>query len=301
MSILWSVPLWCLLTTLGLAVSFLPRWAEMKLGPLLGRAAALFGLFKNRIALANIMLALPELGPKGARRLMELNTEHMGTLFFEYVHLFSPIPGHFRRYIAKNSVLEGVEHWRAARAKGKGVIFFCPHLGFWETMAASAGLAGLEPVIVTKVLKPGWLDAKITACRSSTGTTAAYHPGSITTLLRTLRKGGSICFMNDQYARPPMGLPVNFFGRKVDTLSAVASLAKRTGAAVVPAYGYRDSAGVNRIVIEPELDLGTDLEDIAGATQVVAARVEKWVRRRPEQWLWIHRRFKNSTAALSPA
>jgi KDO2-lipid IV(A) lauroyltransferase len=301
MSIFLSVPLWFVLTAVGLAVSLLPRRLEVWLGRRLGRLSLLVGGFKGRTALKNINLAMPELGPAAARELMERNAEHMGILFFEYGHIFSPIPGHFRRYVAKNSRLGGLENWRKASAKGKGVIFFCPHIGFWEMMAASAGLAGLAPLVVTKVLKPGWLDRKITQCRSSTGTTAAYHPGSIVALLRTLRKGGSVCFMNDQYARPPMGLPVVFFGQKVETLSAVAALAKRTGAAVVPASGYRDAAGLNHVNIEPEMEFGATLDDTVAATQSVATHVEGWVRAHPDQWLWIHKRFKHSVPAAASA
>jgi KDO2-lipid IV(A) lauroyltransferase len=160
-------------------------------------------------------------------------------------------------------------------------------------LAASGGLAGMPLTVVTTVLKPAWLDKQITKARLSTGVRAAYHPGSVPAVLRALRKGESVAFMNDQYARPPMGVRVRFFGVMVDTLAAVGPLAKRTGAAIVPASAYRDAQGVSHVVIEPELDLGESLDSPEKSTQALASKVESWVRARPEQWLWIHRRFKN--------
>jgi len=102
--------------------------------------------------------------------------------------------------------------------------------------------------------------------------------------------------MNDQYAPPPMGEPAVFFGVRVFTLAVVGALAKRTGAAVLPVLSYRGPDGVMVVEIEPALDpLALD----GDATQAVAARVEAWVRRYPDQWLWIHRRFKNLSEAAT--
>jgi lauroyl/myristoyl acyltransferase len=160
--------------------------------------------------------------------------------------------------------------------------------------AAAGGLAGVEPTVVTTILKPDWLHRQITKCRQSTGVSMAYHPGSMTTIMRTLRKGGSVAFMNDQYSNPPAGLPVMFFGAKVNTLGAVGPLANRTGAAIVPVSTWRDQTGFSHVVVEPELELGSDLADAEKATTAIAAHVEGWVRAHPEQWLWIHRRFKHA-------
>lgn len=293
MSVWLSLPLRAVLLCAGLAASFLPRSWELRLGPALGRLVLRLGLFKSAIARENIRRCLPELDAAGIERLLTRNYEHYGNLFFEFLHFFSPIPGHYRRYAESVSRLEGRENWERASAKGAGVLFVACHLGFWEMLAAAGGLSGMPLTVVTTTLKPRWLDEMITARRLSTGVRAAYHPGSVPSVLRALRKGESVAFMNDQYARPPMGVPVRFFGVDVDTLAAVAPLAKRTGAAIVPVSAYRDEAGVSRVVIEPELDLGEAQGDAKAGTQVLAAKVEQWVRRRPEQWLWIHRRFKN--------
>lgn len=290
---LLSAPLWLLLSALGLLVSFLPRRAELWLGPRLGRLVLGLGGFKHLIVRENIRRCFPELGAQARQALLERNFEHYGNLFFEFLHFFSPLPGHYRGYALRNSKLEGREHWERASDKGKGVIFVSCHVGFWEMLAAAGGLAGFPLTVVTTVLEPRWLDRKMTACRLSTNVRAACHPGSIPAVLKALRRGESVAFMNDQYARPPMGIPVPFFGVKVHTLGAVAPLAQRTGAAIVPVSCYREADGVSRVVVEPELELGPALADPEKATEIIAAVVERWVRRRPEQWLWLHRRFKN--------
>lgn len=291
--ILLSAPLWLVLFAGGLAVSFLPRRAELWLGKRLGRMVLACGGFRHRVAYDNIRRCLPELGPEGWKALLRGNFEHYGVLFFEFMHFFSPVPGHYRRYARRNSRLVGRENWERAHAKGKGVIFVSCHVGYWEMLAAGGGLSGFAPLVVTTILKPGWLHRKITACRLSTDVRAAYHPGSVPQVLRELRRGGSVAFMNDQYAGPPMGIPVPFFGVKAATLAAVGPIAQRTGAAIVPVSCHRDEDGISIVVVEPELDLGPALSDAGEATALLAAKVEGWVRRHPAQWLWIHRRFKN--------
>jgi KDO2-lipid IV(A) lauroyltransferase len=293
LSILLSVPLYALLFALGCVALCLPRALELRLGPLLGRTAMRLGLFKPKIAYENISRAMPELGPEGWKQLQRRNFEHYGILFFEFIHFFAPWPGHYRAYARRVSRLEGYENWQRANAKGRGVIFVASHVGFWEMLAAAGGLAGMPLTVVTTVLKPAWLHKKIAACRRSTGVSQAHHPGALPAVLRALRAGGSVAFMNDQYAPPPMGVPVRFFGVEVATLGAVAAIAQRTGAAVVPVSCHRDEGGLSRVVVEPELELGAAHEDTRAATQIMAAKVEGWVRRHPEQWLWIHRRFKN--------
>ena len=275
----------------GLAVSFLSRRVELWLGPVLGRLVLGLGLFKRKIAFDNIRHCFPELERQGWQRFLERNFEHYGLLFLECLHFFSPFKGHYRSYMARNSVLEGYDNWKRAHDKGKGVLFIACHLGYWEMLAAAGGIRGMPLTVVTKVLKPRWLHDQIAAARLSTGIRAVYHPGAGTAILKALRKGESVAFMIDQYTRPSMGLPVRFFGMKVYALAAVGLLAKRTGAAVVPAHTYRDKDGTSHIVIEPEVAL----ESAEKITQVLASKVEQWVRQHPDQWLWIHRRFKNVT------
>jgi len=292
MNIFASAALRVLLTTIGLVGSFIPRSFELWAGPILGRLICTLGLFKVRTARENIGNCFPELSETERETLLKKNYEHYGILFFEFLHFFSPISGHYRRYMQSISVVEGLENWKTAHDKGKGVLFVASHVGFWEALAAGGAMAGIPLTVVTTILKPAWLNDKITAQRTSTEVKAVYHPGAGKPVLRELRKGRSVAFMNDQYASAPMGMPVEFFGVRVETLSAVGPLARRTGAAVVPVGTYRDENGISHVVISPELDLGEAIEDTEAATQILAKGVEDWVRTYPEQWLWIHRRFK---------
>lgn len=292
---LWqSAPLWLVLNAAALAVGLLPRRLELALGRALGRLALRVDPKRRRIAEENLSRCLPDRPPEARRRLLEANYEHYGVLALELLHMFSPLPGHYRRYARRIAVLEGFEHWKRASDKGKGLIFASCHLGNWEMMVAMGALHGIPLTMVTRHLKPEWLHRRVERARLSVAVKAAYQPRTLPTLMRALRNGESVGFVIDQYAPPPMGVPARFFGATVDTLGAVGPLAQRTGAAVVPVSTRRDEDGIVHVVIEPELDLGEALADQRRSTQALADRVEAWIRACPEQWLWVHRRFKNA-------
>lgn len=272
-------------------VSFLPRSLELRLGSLLGCALLFIKSKRRKIASENIRRCLPELGSGGWRKLLNQNYRHYGILAFELLHMFSPLPHHWARYARKNSVFEGLDHWRAANKKGKGVLFVASHLANWELMAAAGAFCGIPITMVTKHLKPEWLHRKIESSRLSSGVSAAYEPRTLPLIMRALRKGESVGFVLDQYAGPPLGIPVKFFNVEVGTLAAVGTLAQRTGAVVLPTRTYRDLNGIVHVCVEPALEFtDTSEQDITAA---LAQCVETWVRQHPAQWLWIHRRFKN--------
>jgi len=288
-----SAPLRCLAFLLGVAATLLPRGAETSAGKALGALILLLARKRRRVAEDNLRRCLPDLADEDREKLLRENFAHYGTTMVELMHMLSPLPGHYRRYAETACVLEGREHYTEAHAKGKGVIFVSSHVGNWEFLAAAGALQGIPITIVTRNIKPPWFKAKMEAARLSTGVRAAYQPRTMPTVLRALRKGDAVGFVIDQYALPPMGAKVRFFGYLVETLAAVGPLAARTGAAVLPASTYRDADGLLHTVIEPALDLGPDAKDPVKSTQMLAAMVERQVRAHPAQWLWGHRRFKN--------
>lgn len=277
----------------GLGVSILPRSFELWAGPKLGRFLLKIGKRRREVALDNIRRCFPELKEQGWERMLVSNYEHYGVLAFELLHLFSPVSGHYRRYAQKNAVLEGFENWKRANDLGKGVLFVASHLGNWELMVAAGALNGMPLTMVTKHLKPEWLHKKVERTRLTVGVKGAYEPRTLPVVMRALRNGESVGFVMDQYAGPPIGIPVPFFGVKVGTLAAVGTLAIRTGAAIIPVKTYRDEKGIVHVCVEPRLELGDRLNNEELATEALSGKVETWVREYPDQWLWIHRRFKN--------
>lgn len=225
---------------------------------------------------------------------------HLARLTWEIILLFGPV----KHYRDRHSVLEGLEHWKAAkeRAKGGGVICLSSHLGNWELMAGAGSRDGMDMMIVTKVLKPPFIFKGITRGRENIGVRATYEPQTFKDILRHLKRGGSVGMVIDQYAGPPVGIRVPFFGIPVGTQSAIAFIAKRTGAPVIPAYSYWDEVRDCRVVrMEPALEWITDPDpeqEIALNTAQMSAVVERQIFEHPAEWLWSHRRFKGDLSPL---
>ena len=296
-----SVLLWLVLTPAGLLASLFSRRFELWFGPRLGRFLLAVDPKRRRIAYDNISRCLPELGPSGWDKLLRENYEHYGILALEMLHQFSPIPGHFRRYADSITVLEGQEHWRKAHDKGKGVVLITGHFANWET-AGLIGAHGIPIMMAVRTLKPEWLDRRIVAARTSLDATLASGKRILPAMIKHLKGGGTVGFVLDQYAPPPMGVPAVFFGVKVDTQAAVGLLVSRTGAAIVPGFQRRDEKGMIRVVFQPEIVLSEEvLADPARSTEALVAHVEAWIRSHPAQWLWVHRRFKNVTWPARPS
>ena len=275
---------------LGLFVALLSRPAELALGRGLGRFALAVDFKRRRVARDNIRRCLPELGPAGWDALLRANYEHYAILTLELLHIFAPIRGHWLAYVERTTRLDGFANWKAANDKGEGALFCSAHLANWELMAAAGALAGIPITIVTRRLKPEWLHRWMEETRLSVGVRALYQPHTVPGVLRGLRAGASVGFVMDQYMPPPMGKPLNFFGVRVNTLTAIAPLARRTNAPITPVTQRRGADGEVVVAIEPEFALGADDD---ADNQRLSDLVEKWIRAEPAQWLWAHRRFKN--------
>ncbi len=293
-----------LLVLLGTLAALMPRAWTLALGAGLGRILRSLG-WRRKLIGSNLLMAYP-----GATD--ELRTErdrlergffdHFGRLVLEILIILSP---RWRDWVSSNVVMHGVEHWKQANSLGRGVLFVSNHLGNWEAMAAGMAQAGADVLIVTKHLKPEWLHQRMAAGRSSSGVRGTYEPKTLRDVLAHLKKGGTVGFVIDQYAGPPIGIRVPFFGVPVGTLSAPAVVARRTGAAVLPVHNYRDDSGRLHVFVGPSFEGFSEGKD--GAHRELASRLALWVseteksvRQHPSQWLWSHRRFKGDLSPLAP-
>ncbi len=195
--------------------------------------------------------------------------------------------------------LEGVEHVEQALAAGRGVMFFTGHFGFWE-LQVMVHAARFEPILmVARTLNNPLLEAMIERMRSRVGTRVIPRRGAVRGLLRGLLHHQSVGMMIDQHMHDRSAVTVEFFGRPAATTSAIAALALRTGVPVIPVFGLPLPGGRYRMVYETPVELpDPDSPDAVQAlTQRCTDVLETYVRRYPELWLWMHRRWRVAETA----
>ena len=223
---------------------------------------------------------------------------HVGLLTLEVLLLFGPL----RRFALGRCEIIGLDHWRAAKELNRGVILLANHVGNWEIMAATGVLHGdIDILLVTKRLKPAWLHAAIEKARLACRVRATYEPRTFKDVLRHLSGNGTVGIVLDQYAGPPVGVRVPFFGIPVGTHSVIATLAKRTGSPVLPVVNHRRPDGSFLVEIQAQVAWESDPDasrEVALNTARYAAVMESHVRAYPDQWLWTHRRFKGELGPL---
>jgi Kdo2-lipid IVA lauroyltransferase/acyltransferase len=191
-------------------------------------------------------------------------------------------------------VTHGLENYEKAFAKGKGVMFLTSHLGAFDLQITNMALRGLNPNIVGTALKDERLNELLWQYRNAYGAIAIERGKESVRLFKALKSGGSIAILIDQDTKVKSRF-VDFFGMKASTPIGATILALRTGAAVVPTYIYLDSDEKQQMHILPEIPLvitGDEETDLLVNTQNFTNFTEQIVREHPEQWVWMHERWK---------
>lgn len=269
----------------------LPLRAAEAVGRGAGRLYRLLDARRRRIVRENLAHAFPEKAPGELARLERAVFAHFGGLAAELLRCEKePLES----LLARVEVV-GLEHARAAASSGRGVFFSSPHLGNWEWAALVTGAQGFPVTVVARPLDNPFLDARLTAMRERTGCRIVSKRDAARGLLRTLREGGLVGILADQRARPPDAVLVPFFGRPASTTTAVARFAEKTGALFLPAVCLRTAPGRYRLVFSEPIDPATfppEDRGVEALTARVSALVESQVREAPEQWLWLHDRWR---------
>jgi Kdo2-lipid IVA lauroyltransferase/acyltransferase len=206
----------------------------------------------------------------------------------------------FPRYTAKNVgeivIYDGFENFERALLRGRGVLFLTAHLGAWELSAFAHSLYGHPLKIVMRPLDNPYLDRLSRAYRTMHGNLTVDKDDFVRGLLSAMKAGETVGILMDTNMTPPQGVFVDFFGIPACTASGLARIALRTDAAVVPGFTLWDSAlRKYRLRFDPEVSLirtGNDDEDALANTALFTKIIEGYVRQYPDQWLWVHRRWK---------
>jgi KDO2-lipid IV(A) lauroyltransferase len=191
---------------------------------------------------------------------------------------------------------EGLDFYLAAKARGKGVLVLTGHLGAWELSSFYHSLMGYPMGMVIRRLDNRRLDEYVNAIRCLHGNRILSKDDFARGLLTAMRTGQTVGILMDTNMTPPQGVFVDFFGKQACAASGLARVALKTGAAVLPGFMLWEAAEKRYVLhFGPELVFERtedDEADILAATQQCTKVIESWIRHYPDQWLWIHRRWK---------
>jgi KDO2-lipid IV(A) lauroyltransferase len=239
----------------------------------------------------NLARAFPGKPPDEIEALSIAVFEHFGGLAADLLHaVHEPLDSFLSRV-----TVEGIEHPRAALASGRGLFLLTAHLGSWEYSALATAGAGISTTVIARPLDNPILDSLVRQFRERNGNAVVYKTDAAREMFRVLKRGGSIGILTDQHARTADAVVVPFFGRPASTTSIVARLADRTEALIVPVSCLRTGPARYRLAFEPAIDVRCLPPEERQPIQLTARlnlEVERLVRRAPEQWLWLHNRWK---------
>jgi KDO2-lipid IV(A) lauroyltransferase len=281
-------PVWLMAQTL--------RWLPRPVARFLARVIAILFYWIHprlrRVGTRNLELAFPAKSPAERARILRGVYISLGRLLAE----IPKFPGYTLENVDRIAVYDGLENYLAARDRGKGVLFMTAHLGGWEIGSFVHSLHGHWLNIVVRDLDNPLLDRWVRRLRSLHGNKTHNKDLYARGLLTAMKRGETVGALMDTNMTPPQGVFVNYFGLAACTAVGLAKVAMHTGAAVLPAFTIWDQAlGKYRIRFEPAIptvDTGDDAADAVANTQNYTAAIEQAVRAHPDQWLWVHRRWK---------
>ncbi|HVN22204.1 MAG TPA: lysophospholipid acyltransferase family protein [Dongiaceae bacterium] len=279
---------WPFLKVMGI----LPRRLSRAFAITIAQLVYLFHIRLRRVGMRNLEMAFPEKSEAERRRILRGVFTSLGRQLAELCQ--------FPRYTPQNVdevvVYDGLENYERAYARGKGVLFVTAHFGGWELSAFAHSLHGHWLHVVMRPMDNPYLDRLLQSYRTMHGNKVVPKDDFVRGLLAAMKCGETVGILMDTNMTPPQGVFVDFFGIPACTASGLARIALRTDAAVVPGFTIWDEKlRKYRLRFDPALPLVRtgDLEaDIVVNTQRFTAVIEEYVRKYPEQWLWVHRRWK---------
>jgi KDO2-lipid IV(A) lauroyltransferase len=260
-------------------------------GEWLGEAVYLVAGSRRRIALENLAHAFPDMTAAGRRRIARGMFAHFARLLLELIR-FDTLSNDDILALADT---QGDANVRGAYAQGRGVLFFTGHFGYWEMSGIAHALCWRPMAVIARPLDNPHLHRMLERIRTRTGNIVIYRQGSVRKILRELSDNRGIAILIDQHLHSADAVQVDFFGRRAATTSALAALALRTGAVMVPVATLPRDGGRYTFVygapIEPPPGEGADA--IRELTQRCTSALESSIREHPELWLWMHRRWRD--------
>ncbi len=290
------IAVWCLVKLLGLP----PRSIARAAGAGVGRLALLVTPRLRRAGHRNLALAFPQKSEAERDQILRKLYRNLGWLLAE----FCQMPHYTRDRVGRFIRYEGLEHYLKARDQGKGVLILTGHLGAWELSSFYHSLMGYPMSIVIRRLDNPLVDQLVNQIRCLHGNHVLHKDDFARGLLAAMRRGETVGILMDTNMTPPQGTFVDFFGHPACTGSGMARVAMKTGAQVLPGFLLWEETSQQYVLRfgEPlDLPCTGDLEaDAVAHTALFTRVIEDYIRQYPDQWLWLHRRWKTQPAGAAP-
>jgi Kdo2-lipid IVA lauroyltransferase/acyltransferase len=254
----------------------------------------------RKTAQFNLRLAFPDWTDAQRSETIRKMVRHLGRMAAEFARLPRLTKGNVEQLV----ILDGHENFLEGHRRGKGVLYLTGHIGAWELSSFAHALYGYPLHYMARPLDNKRLDALVNQYRCASGNQPIFKNESARSMLKILKDRGTIGILADQNTLPAEGLFVDFFGKLACTTTGIARVALHTGAAVVPGFAYWDeSIQKYRLRFEPPVELirtGDTERDVFENTQKFAKVLEEIIRKYPDQWVWVHARWKTRPAGEPP-
>jgi len=269
----------------------MPMPVQLAMGGFLG--ILWYDVFRIRrdVILSNLEIAFPEWTDAKKNKIGRQSCINLGRNFIEICR----IPFISKENDGDSFEINGREFLDAAVKKDKGVFLLTLHLGNGDYGTAGSAINGIPMTIVTKDFKLKWVNTLWFGARAKLGTQFIAARNSSFAILKAIKNKAIIAFILDQFMGPPVGVKTTFFGRETGTAMGLAKMVQRSGAIVIPTYCHRKECGKTVICFEKEIpfvELDDNTKTVTHMTQVYNDKLEEFIRLHPDQWLWVHKRWK---------
>ncbi|MCU1323788.1 MAG: bacterial lipid biosynthesis acyltransferase [Acidobacteriaceae bacterium] len=286
------VAVWVFVNGLRILPRGLARW----IGAGVGRISFVLLARLRQVGERNLLLAFPDKNAAERDAILRREYRNLGWLLTE----FCQMRGYTAEQASEFIRYEGLENYVKARDKGAGVLVLTGHLGAWELSSFYHSLMGMPMGMVIRRLDNPLVDAYVNKIRCLHGNRVIHKDDFARGLIASMRAGETVGILMDTNMTPPQGVFVPFFGVPACSASGMARVAQKTGAAVVPGFllwDEHEGQYVLRFGEEIEMvNTGNTEDDSVANTAIFTAVLERYIRAYPDQWLWMHRRWKTRPA-----
>ena len=270
----------------------LPRKMSFRLGEFIGELMYRTMPRRRQIGYKNLSIAFGEtLSEQEKYQILRTNFRNLGKSLAEVLQF----PNMSTDYLQEKVTIVGQENFLAAKQKGRGVIYLSGHVGNWEISSHAQSACGNPSSIVVRPLDNRYLDKVLTRLRTLYGNKLLARGNGMRQIITALKNKEAVGILMDQNARRSKGIFVDFFGKPACTVPVIAILALRYNVPVIPGFIIRTGFDTHTLHFGPEIEIqqtGDTQKDIEANTALFNTIIEDFIRRHPEQWFWIHNRWK---------